>query len=153
MTPGWLVIWPGLILVHLNDSWTCWMTFEAVLFIALMRISCFLLWNEVDMIIRLWFWKNVNSIINENGVCAPPQVSLTRNCQPPRRSGRAAQMQTIFIALLFFPFYVGALSMVAYTAWRYSMQSWLILTIIKTFIWQKAKPYHHFFTKFLQKPK
>lgn len=27
-------------------------------------------------------------------------------------------MQTIFIALLFFPFFVGALSMVAYTTWR-----------------------------------
>ncbi|KAI3352842.1 hypothetical protein L3Q82_019414, partial [Scortum barcoo] len=46
------------------------------------------------------------------------KVSLTQNCQPPRRSGRAAQMQTIFIALLFFPSFVGALSMVAYTAWR-----------------------------------
>ncbi|XP_073326662.1 transmembrane channel-like protein 5 [Pagrus major] len=45
------------------------------------------------------------------------KVSLTQNCQPPRRSGRAAQMQTIFIGLLFFPFFVGALSMVAYTAW------------------------------------
>ncbi|KAM9363076.1 transmembrane channel-like protein 5 [Symphorus nematophorus] len=45
------------------------------------------------------------------------KVSLTQNCQPPRRSGRAAQMQTIFIALLFFPFFVGALSIVAYTAW------------------------------------
>ncbi|KAF3843975.1 hypothetical protein F7725_016023 [Dissostichus mawsoni] len=45
-------------------------------------------------------------------------VSLTQNCQPPRRSGRAAQMQTIFIALLFFPFFVGAVSMVAFTAWR-----------------------------------
>uniref|UniRef100_A0A3Q4HV72 Transmembrane channel-like protein n=1 Tax=Neolamprologus brichardi TaxID=32507 RepID=A0A3Q4HV72_NEOBR len=45
------------------------------------------------------------------------QVSLTHNCQPPRRSGRAAQMQTIFIFLLFFPFFVGALSIVAYTAW------------------------------------
>lgn len=48
-----------------------------------------------------------------------PQVSLTQNCQPPRRSGRAAQMQTIFIALLFFPFFVGALSIVAYSSWRY----------------------------------
>ncbi|XP_053274788.1 transmembrane channel-like protein 5 [Pleuronectes platessa] len=45
------------------------------------------------------------------------KVSLTHNCQPPRRTGRAAQMQTTFIALLFFPFFVGALSMVAYTAW------------------------------------
>uniref|UniRef100_A0A8D0CVH3 Transmembrane channel-like protein n=1 Tax=Sander lucioperca TaxID=283035 RepID=A0A8D0CVH3_SANLU len=46
------------------------------------------------------------------------KVSLMKNCQPPRRSGRAAQMQTIFIALLFFPYFVGSLSMVAYTAWR-----------------------------------
>ncbi|XP_030001605.1 transmembrane channel-like protein 5 [Sphaeramia orbicularis] len=45
------------------------------------------------------------------------KLSLTQNCQPPRRSGRAAQMQTIFIALLFFPFFVGALSIVAYTCW------------------------------------
>ncbi|XP_072239870.1 transmembrane channel-like protein 5 [Leuresthes tenuis] len=45
------------------------------------------------------------------------KVSLTQNCQPPRRSGRAAQMQTIFIFLLFFPFFVGALSIVGYTAW------------------------------------
>ncbi|KAM6939838.1 transmembrane channel-like protein 5 [Xenentodon cancila] len=48
------------------------------------------------------------------------KVSLTHNCQPPRRSGRAAQMQTIFIFLLFFPFFVGALSVVAYTAWSLS---------------------------------
>ncbi|XP_061625739.1 transmembrane channel-like protein 5 isoform X1 [Phyllopteryx taeniolatus] len=46
------------------------------------------------------------------------KVSLNHNCQPPRRTGRAAQMQTIFTALLFFPFFVGALSMVAYTTWR-----------------------------------
>ncbi|KAG7487022.1 transmembrane channel 5 [Solea senegalensis] len=46
------------------------------------------------------------------------KVSLTHNCQPPRRTGRAAQMQTTFIALLFFPFFVGAVSMVAFTAWR-----------------------------------
>ncbi|XP_037546198.1 transmembrane channel-like protein 5 [Nematolebias whitei] len=45
------------------------------------------------------------------------KVSLTQNCQPPRQSSRAAQMQTIFIVLLFFPFFVGALSMVAY-AWN-----------------------------------
>ncbi|XP_057700052.1 transmembrane channel-like protein 5 [Corythoichthys intestinalis] len=46
------------------------------------------------------------------------KVSLTHNCQPPRRTGRAAQMQAIFIALLFFPFFVGALSTFAYTAWQ-----------------------------------
>ncbi|XP_021176016.2 transmembrane channel-like protein 5 [Fundulus heteroclitus] len=45
------------------------------------------------------------------------KVSLTQNCQPPRRSSRAAQMKTIFIFLLFFPFFVGALSIVAYTTW------------------------------------
>ncbi|KAL1005864.1 hypothetical protein UPYG_G00064920 [Umbra pygmaea] len=45
------------------------------------------------------------------------KVSLTRNCQPPRRAGRAAQMQTIFIAILFFPSFVGAVSLLAYTVW------------------------------------
>lgn len=61
-----------------------------------------------------------NGVVHVACVLLPlPQVSLTQNCQPPRRSGRAAQMQTFFIALLFFPFFVGALSMVAYTAWRY----------------------------------
>ncbi|XP_015237138.1 PREDICTED: transmembrane channel-like protein 5 [Cyprinodon variegatus] len=45
------------------------------------------------------------------------KVSLTQNCQPPRRSGRAAQMKTIIIFLLFFPFFMGALSIVAYTSW------------------------------------
>ncbi|XP_062841142.1 transmembrane channel-like protein 5 [Trichomycterus rosablanca] len=46
------------------------------------------------------------------------RVSLSMNCQPPRRTGRAAQMQTVYVALLFFPSFVGALSMVAYTVWR-----------------------------------
>ncbi|XP_062400242.1 transmembrane channel-like protein 5 isoform X2 [Sardina pilchardus] len=45
------------------------------------------------------------------------KVSLMHNCQPPRKSGRAAQMQTIFIGLLFLPSYVGALSVIAYTFW------------------------------------
>lgn len=45
------------------------------------------------------------------------KVSLMQNCQPPRRTGRAAQMKTIFTALLFFPFFVGALSIVGYTTW------------------------------------
>ncbi|CAL8332460.1 unnamed protein product [Merluccius merluccius] len=45
------------------------------------------------------------------------KVSLMQNCQPPRRVGRAAQMRTIFIALLFFPSFVGSLSMMAYTFW------------------------------------
>lgn len=46
------------------------------------------------------------------------QISLSMNCQPPKHSGRAAQIQTVFIALLFFPSFVGALSMVAFTVWR-----------------------------------
>ncbi|XP_026858564.2 transmembrane channel-like protein 5 [Electrophorus electricus] len=45
------------------------------------------------------------------------RVSLNMNCQPPRRIGRAAQMETVYIALLFLPSFVGALSMVAYTVW------------------------------------
>ncbi|KAL6476226.1 hypothetical protein MHYP_G00147250 [Metynnis hypsauchen] len=45
------------------------------------------------------------------------KVSLSMNCQPPKRTGRAAQMQTVYVALLFFPSFIGALSMVAYTVW------------------------------------
>ncbi|CAL9700720.1 unnamed protein product [Knipowitschia caucasica] len=45
------------------------------------------------------------------------KVSLMQNCQPPRRTGRAAQMKTIFTALLFFPFFLGALAIVGYTTW------------------------------------
>ncbi|XP_059413265.1 transmembrane channel-like protein 5 isoform X2 [Carassius carassius] len=45
------------------------------------------------------------------------KVSLSMNCQPPKHTGRAAQIQTVFIALLFFPSFVGVLSMVAYTVW------------------------------------
>lgn len=45
------------------------------------------------------------------------RVSLSMNCQPPKHIGRAAQMQTVYIALLFFPSFVGALSLVAYTVW------------------------------------
>ncbi|XP_016401127.1 transmembrane channel-like protein 5 [Sinocyclocheilus rhinocerous] len=45
------------------------------------------------------------------------KISLSMNCQPPKHTGRAAQIQTVFIALLFFPSFVGALSMVAFTVW------------------------------------
>ncbi|XP_052401021.1 transmembrane channel-like protein 5 isoform X1 [Carassius gibelio] len=45
------------------------------------------------------------------------KISLSMNCQPPKHTGRAAQIQTVFIALLFFPSFVGVLSMVAYTVW------------------------------------
>ncbi|XP_051743421.1 transmembrane channel-like protein 5 [Ctenopharyngodon idella] len=46
------------------------------------------------------------------------KVSLSMNCQPPKHTGRAAQIQTVFIALLFFPSFVGALAMVSFTVWR-----------------------------------
>uniref|UniRef100_A0A673KJS9 Transmembrane channel-like protein n=1 Tax=Sinocyclocheilus rhinocerous TaxID=307959 RepID=A0A673KJS9_9TELE len=45
------------------------------------------------------------------------KISLSMNCQPPKHTGRAAQIQTVFIALLFFPSFVGVLSMVAFTVW------------------------------------
>uniref|UniRef100_A0A8C1Z949 Transmembrane channel-like protein n=1 Tax=Cyprinus carpio TaxID=7962 RepID=A0A8C1Z949_CYPCA len=45
------------------------------------------------------------------------KISLSMNCQPPKHIGRAAQIQTVFIAILFFPSFVGVLSMVAYTVW------------------------------------
>ncbi|MGH0128278.1 UNVERIFIED_CONTAM: hypothetical protein FKN15_034114 [Acipenser sinensis] len=46
------------------------------------------------------------------------KVSLMQNCQPPKRSWRAAQMMTTFILLLFFPSFSGALSVVAFIVWR-----------------------------------
>ncbi|KAI5623070.1 transmembrane channel-like protein 5 isoform X1, partial [Silurus asotus] len=45
------------------------------------------------------------------------RVSVSMNCQPPKRTGRAAQMQTVYVALLFLPSFTGALSLVAYTVW------------------------------------
>lgn len=59
------------------------------------------------------------------------QISLSMNCQPPKHTGRAAQMQTVFIALLFFPSFVGALSMVAYTVWRWDTLSILAPIYLK----------------------
>ncbi|XP_021266933.1 transmembrane channel-like protein 5 isoform X2 [Numida meleagris] len=46
------------------------------------------------------------------------KVSLMRNCQPPRKAWRAAQMTTFFMFLLFFPSLVGVLSVIAVTVWR-----------------------------------
>ncbi|KFO86436.1 Transmembrane channel-like 5, partial [Buceros rhinoceros silvestris] len=45
-------------------------------------------------------------------------VSLRMNCQPPRKVWRTAQMTTYFILLLFFPSFVGVLSVVGVTVWR-----------------------------------
>ncbi|XP_077172674.1 transmembrane channel-like protein 5 isoform X2 [Paroedura picta] len=46
------------------------------------------------------------------------KVSLMRNCQPPRKAWRAAQMNTLFIFLLFFPSFTGVLSVIAVLVWR-----------------------------------
>ncbi|KAM4025487.1 transmembrane channel-like protein 5 isoform 2-T2 [Anomaloglossus baeobatrachus] len=46
------------------------------------------------------------------------KVSLMMNCIPPRRAWRASQMTTIFIFLLFFPSFVGVLSVIGVTLWR-----------------------------------
>lgn len=40
------------------------------------------------------------------------------NCQPPRKVWRASQMNTIFVILLFFPSFVGVLSVLGFTVWR-----------------------------------
>ncbi|POI31701.1 hypothetical protein CIB84_004548, partial [Bambusicola thoracicus] len=45
------------------------------------------------------------------------KVSLMRNCQPPRKAWRAAQMTTFFMFLLFFPSLIGVLSVIAITVW------------------------------------
>ncbi|NXN93467.1 TMC5 protein, partial [Rhinopomastus cyanomelas] len=46
------------------------------------------------------------------------KVSLRMNCQPPRRFWRTAQMTTLFILLLFFPSFLGVLSVIGVTVWR-----------------------------------
>nr|XP_060642289.1 transmembrane channel-like protein 5 [Anolis sagrei ordinatus] len=46
------------------------------------------------------------------------KVSLTMNCQPPRKAWRASQMNTIFVFLLFFPSFVGVLAVIAIAVWR-----------------------------------
>ncbi|NXM73313.1 TMC5 protein, partial [Serilophus lunatus] len=46
------------------------------------------------------------------------QVSLMRNCQPPRKVWRTAQMTTSFIFLLFCPSFLGVLSVIGVTVWR-----------------------------------
>ncbi|NWT63910.1 TMC5 protein, partial [Prunella himalayana] len=46
------------------------------------------------------------------------KVSLMRNCQPPRKVWRTAQMMTSFIFLLFCPSFLGVLSVIGVTVWR-----------------------------------
>ncbi|XP_039416401.1 transmembrane channel-like protein 5 isoform X2 [Corvus cornix cornix] len=46
------------------------------------------------------------------------KVSLMRNCQPPRKVWRTAQMMTSFLFLLFCPSFLGVLSVVGVTVWR-----------------------------------
>ncbi|KGL94553.1 Transmembrane channel-like 5, partial [Charadrius vociferus] len=46
------------------------------------------------------------------------KVSLTMNCQPPRKVWRTAQMTTSFMFLLFFPSFLGVLSVIGVTVWR-----------------------------------
>ncbi|KFQ09621.1 Transmembrane channel-like 5, partial [Haliaeetus albicilla] len=46
------------------------------------------------------------------------KVSLLMNCQPPRKVWRTAQMTTSFMFLLFFPSFLGVLSVIGVTVWR-----------------------------------
>ncbi|NWW42757.1 TMC5 protein, partial [Pedionomus torquatus] len=46
------------------------------------------------------------------------KVSLIMNCQPPRKVWKTAQMTTSFMFLLFFPSFVGVLSVIGVTVWR-----------------------------------
>ncbi|NXG68336.1 TMC5 protein, partial [Baryphthengus martii] len=46
------------------------------------------------------------------------KVSLMMNCQPPRKVWRTAQMTTSFMFLLFFPSFIGVLSVIGVTVWR-----------------------------------
>ncbi|XP_048008039.1 transmembrane channel-like protein 6 [Megalobrama amblycephala] len=46
------------------------------------------------------------------------KTSLMKNFQAPRKHWRATQMSLLFIGLLFFPSFIGALTCVVYTMWR-----------------------------------
>ncbi|CAM9518079.1 unnamed protein product [Bubo scandiacus] len=46
------------------------------------------------------------------------KVSLMMNCQPPRKVWRTGQMTTSFMLLLFFPSFLGVLSVIGVTIWR-----------------------------------
>nr|XP_010311580.1 PREDICTED: transmembrane channel-like protein 5 [Balearica regulorum gibbericeps] len=46
------------------------------------------------------------------------KVSLLMNCQPPRTGWRTAQMTASFMFLLFFPSFLGVLSVIGITVWR-----------------------------------
>ncbi|XP_075371122.1 transmembrane channel-like protein 5 isoform X2 [Mycteria americana] len=46
------------------------------------------------------------------------KVSLMMNCHPPRKVWRTAQMTTSFMFLLFFPSFLGVLSVIGVTVWR-----------------------------------
>ncbi|NXN31857.1 TMC5 protein, partial [Nycticryphes semicollaris] len=46
------------------------------------------------------------------------KVSLLMNCQPPRKVWKTAQMTTSFMFLLFFPSFIGVLSVIGVTVWR-----------------------------------
>ncbi|NXU14107.1 TMC5 protein, partial [Pardalotus punctatus] len=46
------------------------------------------------------------------------EVSLLRNCQPPCKVWRTAQMKTSFMFLLFCPSFLGVLSVIGVTVWR-----------------------------------
>ncbi|NXG17669.1 TMC5 protein, partial [Grallaria varia] len=46
------------------------------------------------------------------------KVSLMRNCQPPRKVWKTAQMTTSFMFLLFCPSFLGVLCVIGVTVWR-----------------------------------
>ncbi|KAM4656576.1 transmembrane channel-like protein 5 [Amazona ochrocephala] len=57
-------------------------------------------------------------IISFSIVFCVKKVSLMKNCQPPRKVWRTAQMTTSFMFLLFFPSFLGVLSVIGVTVWR-----------------------------------
>ncbi|XP_065540324.1 transmembrane channel-like protein 5 isoform X2 [Lathamus discolor] len=57
-------------------------------------------------------------IISFSIVFCVKKVSLMMNCQPPRKVWRTAQMTTTFMFLLFFPSFLGVLSVIGFTVWR-----------------------------------
>lgn len=62
-----------------------------------------------------------------------------RNCQPPRKVWRTAQMMTSFMFLLFCPSFLGVLSVIGVTVWRYGRSLAFRPTKLCCVTWHQAE--------------
>lgn len=69
------------------------------------------------------------------------KVSLMRNCQPPHKVWRTAQMMTSFIFLLFSPCFLGVLCVIGVTVWRYGRSLAFRSTKLWSVTWYQAEEF------------